>query len=70
MGQLRDRMDADLRLRGLSENTRRLYLRCARDFAAYCGRSPAVAGTEEVGAFLRVWARQPPRAARGRGLPR
>jgi hypothetical protein len=27
MGQLRDRMDADLRLRGLSENTRRLYLR-------------------------------------------
>src|SRR5437899_9942369 len=53
MGQLRDRMDADLRLRGLSENTRRLYLRCARDFAAYCGRSPAVVGTEEVRAFLR-----------------
>ncbi len=46
MGQLRDRMDADLRLRGLSKNTRRLYLRCARDFAAYCGRSPAVVGTE------------------------
>ena len=53
MGQLRDRMDADLQLRGLSENTRRLYLRCARDFAAYCGRSPAVVGTEEVRAFLR-----------------
>ena len=53
MGELRDRMDADLRLRGLSENTRRLYLRCARDFAAYCGRSPAVVGTEEVRAFLR-----------------
>ena len=35
MGALRDRMEADLRLRGLSENTRRLYLRCARDFAAY-----------------------------------
>jgi hypothetical protein len=31
MGQLRDRMEADLRLRGLSANTRRLYLRCARD---------------------------------------
>src|SRR5207247_3541773 len=53
MGELRDRMEADLRLRGLSENTRRLYLRCARDFAAYCGRSPAVVGTEEVRAFLR-----------------
>lgn len=53
MGQRRDRMDADLRRRGLSENTRRLYLRCARDFAAYCGRSPAVVGTEEVRAFLR-----------------
>jgi integrase len=53
MGQLRDRMDADLQLRGLSENTRRLYLRCARDFAAYGGRSPAVVGTEEVRAFLR-----------------
>ena len=53
MGQLRDRMDADLRLRGLSENTRRLYLRCARDFTAYCGRYPAVVGTEEVRAFLR-----------------
>jgi len=44
MGELRDRMDADLRLRGLSENTRRLYLRCARDFAAYCGRSRASRG--------------------------
>ena len=53
MGALRDRTEVDLRLRGLSENTRRLYLRCARDFAAYCGRSPAVVGTEEVRAFLR-----------------
>ena len=53
MGELRDRMDADLRLRGLSANTGRLYLRCARDFAAYCGRSPAVVGPEEVRAFLR-----------------
>src|SRR5437870_5005936 len=67
MGQLRDRMDADLRLRGLSENTRRLYLRCARDFAAYCGRSPAVVGTEEVGRFCGTWwipgARPPPVAS-------
>ena len=53
MGQLRDRMDADLQLRGVSENTRRLSLRCARDVAAYCGRSPTVVGTEEVRAFLR-----------------
>jgi len=38
MGALRDRTEVDLRLRGLIENTRRLYLRCARDFAAYRGR--------------------------------
>jgi hypothetical protein len=34
MGQLRDRMEGDLRLRGLSEVTRIEYLRCAAHFVA------------------------------------
>lgn len=52
MGELRDRMDEDLRLRRKSENTRRAYLRCVREFAAYHGRSPAQMGEVEVRAFL------------------
>jgi len=34
MGELRDRMETDLRLRGMSASTQRMYLRCVRDFAA------------------------------------
>src|SRR5437870_1683033 len=35
MGVVRDRMAVDLRLRGLSPVTQRLYLRCAERFVAY-----------------------------------
>lgn len=52
MGELRERMEADLRLRRRSENTRLAYLRCVRDFAAYHRRSPAEMGEPEVRAFL------------------
>lgn len=52
MGELRSRMEADLRLRRRSASTQRLYLRCARDFAAYHGRSPAGMGEREVREFL------------------
>ena len=52
MGQLRDRMDADLRLRGRSPVTRYHYLRCVRSFVAHVGRSPAALGEDEVRAFL------------------
>jgi site-specific recombinase XerD len=45
-------MEADLRLRRVSENTRVAYLRCVRGFAAYHGRSPAEMGEPEVRAFL------------------
>src|SRR5438094_9648559 len=40
MGALRERMAVDLRLRGLSPVTQRLYLRCAERFVAYHRRSP------------------------------
>ena len=52
MGELRDRMETDLRLRGLSANTQRIYLRGVRDFAGYHRRSPAELGEPEIRAFL------------------
>lgn len=52
MGKLRDRMDGDLRLRGLSEVTRAEYLRCARPFAAHYRVSPEQLGAEEVRRYL------------------
>jgi hypothetical protein len=52
MGELRERMAADLRLRGLSENTQKTYLGCVRQFAAHFGRSPAELGEAEIRTFL------------------
>jgi len=52
MGVLHDRMATDLRLRGMSPVTQRMYLRCARALAAYHHRSPAALGEPEVRAFL------------------
>lgn len=52
MGALRERMAADLRLRGLTENTQKTYLTCVRQFAAHFRRSPAELGEAEIRAFL------------------
>jgi integrase/recombinase XerD len=52
MGVLHDRMATDLRRRGMSPITQRMYLRCARCLAAYHHRSPAALGETEVRAFL------------------
>jgi len=52
MGLLRDRMAADLKLRRYAPSTCTHYLNCARAFAAYHRRSPAVMGEEEVRAYL------------------
>jgi len=52
MGKLRDRMEADLRLRNLRPGTQANYLGNARAFAAYHRRSPAEMGWEEVRSFL------------------
>ena len=52
MGQLRDRMEEDLRLRCYATASRDEYLRCARHFAKYQRRSPAEMGVAEVRAFL------------------
>jgi hypothetical protein len=51
MGVLRDRMEVDLRLRGLSPITQRMYLGCAQRFVAYHRRSPTALGESEIRAF-------------------
>ena len=52
MGQLRDKMEADLKIGGYSPNTQRIYLRHVRNFAAYFMRSPAELGADQVREFL------------------
>jgi integrase/recombinase XerD len=52
MGVLRERMAVDLRLRGMSPVTQRMYLGCVERFVAYHRRAPAALGETEVRAFL------------------
>lgn len=52
MGELRDQMETDLRLRRYSKGTRKEYLRCMTKFAKFFMRSPDQMGEEEVRAFL------------------
>ncbi len=52
MGQLRDRMEEDMVLRGLAPTTQKIYLLYCRKFAAHYGRSPADLGEKEIRAFL------------------
>ena len=40
MGQFRDRMDDELRLRGYSASTRDCYVRCVRNFVRHFMRPP------------------------------
>ncbi len=52
MGELRDRMAADLRLRNLCPSTQKTYLACVHKYAAYHMRSPVEMGEQEVRDFL------------------
>lgn len=52
MGELRDRMEMNLKLAGRSPLTIDTYLRCAKAFTAFHMRPPAEMGEEEVRAFL------------------
>jgi site-specific recombinase XerD len=54
MGQLREKMEADLRIGCYSESTQRIYVYYAQKYADYFGRSPAQMGAEEVREFL-LW---------------
>lgn len=52
MGQIRDRMEADLALRGAAKGTCAVYLRYAAAFVAFFMRPPTQLGTEHVRAWL------------------
>lgn len=52
MGAIRDRMDGDMKLRGLSEVTHAEYLRCAKQFVAHYRVSPELLGAEDVRRYL------------------
>lgn len=52
MGQLRDRMEQDLILKGFAPSTRRNYLLYCRKFAAHYRRSPEELGETEIRTFL------------------
>jgi len=52
MTLLRQRMDADMRLRNLSTRTREQYISCVSFFARRYDRSPAELGAQEVREFL------------------
>ena len=52
MGQLRDRMVADMELRGYATSTREQYVGCVQAFIAHYMRSPDQLGEDEVRGFL------------------
>lgn len=52
MGQLRERMEQDLKLKNFSPATRKVYLCYARKFAAHFRRSPEEMGETEAREFL------------------
>jgi len=52
MGKLREKMDGDLKLRGLSVNTRKTYIICAAAFVKHYRKPPAMMGRSEVRDFL------------------
>ena len=45
---LRERMSANMQLRGLAEKTQEAYLRAVRQLAAYCGKPPDQIDEEEL----------------------
>lgn len=52
MGQIRDRMQADLQLAGYSPSTQKIYLCYAKLFTKFHMRSPAEMGEEEIRRYL------------------
>lgn len=52
MSRLREKMDQDMALRGLSPNTRATYLHCVSVFVRHFMRSPRGMGAEDLRSFL------------------
>ncbi len=52
MGQIRDRMQADLQIAGYSEQTQKVYIHRAARYVAYFGRTPEELGATEIRKYL------------------
>ena len=52
MGELRERLERELELKGYSPRTRSCYLSWVKDFVRYFGQSPDQLGTEEIEIYL------------------
>ena len=52
MGELRDQMEMDMRLRRFSPKTITCYLACMKGVAKHFGKSPAELGDEQIRAYL------------------
>ena len=52
MGKLRDQMEMDMKLRGLSPKTISCYLGCMKNIAIHFGKSPAELEHEEIRGYL------------------
>jgi integrase/recombinase XerD len=52
MGTLRDQMQADLQLKGVTPRTQKAYLREVRNFVRYFKKSPEELGESEVKEYL------------------
>jgi site-specific recombinase XerD len=52
MGELKERMTSDLRLRGFATKTCIEYIRCCKKFVAYTRRSPSEIGESEIREYL------------------
>ena len=52
MGQFRDRMDEELRIRGYSANTRECYVRCVRNFVRHVMRPPDQLTLEHIRQYV------------------
>ena len=52
MGEIRDRMTADLKIGGYSEGTQKIYVQYAAQFVRHFQRSPLEMGADEIRAFL------------------
>jgi len=52
MGKLRDQMEMDMKLRGMSPKTISCYLTCVKNVAVHFRKSPAELGDEEIRSYL------------------
>ncbi len=52
MGELHEKMSADLKIGGYSPSTQKIYLLYAKQFAKYFMRSPREMGVDEIREFM------------------